>query len=44
MKANVSTNNFLLSSIPFVLRVPCGGILSVQAPEALDHAVPPLAS
>lgn len=37
-------NNFLLSSIPFVLRVPCGGRPSVQAPEALDHAVPPLAS
>ena len=44
MKANVSTNNFLLSSIPFVLGVPCGGRPSVQVPEALDHAVPPLAS
>ena len=44
MKANTSTINFLLLSIPFVLRAPCGGRPSVQVPEALDHVVPQLAS
>lgn len=43
-KTNTSKITFLLLVIPFVLRVPCAGTLSVQAPEALDHVVPRLAS
>ena len=33
-------NYFFLLCIPVILRVPCGGRPSVQAPEALERVVP----